>query len=258
MDFRDRIFKCNIELSFQRKSGFINLFKCKVMQTYKYFLWLCLSVFILSCSNEKEQLINEYKAVQKLIKDANYDSLYLQLDRRSLEYIDFVTDTVNLNYENLKSIGNQEKLTLFTLVYNSQIGFMLNEDVKTNIEVFFNYLKISGVPMFNVLSEQKILEDQTEASGKQNYVVVGTKVNKNTFISSKIRFSKTPDRYYKLNLLSLLKMREKILNQQFKQYKRSLSYEEKKNLNTADEYLKKFLEDRHLPENRLKEIRYRK
>lgn len=212
-----------------------------------------------SCENKKDKLIKDFDKVYRYIDTNNYDSLLLNVDAASIDFIDYLSDTSNLNFEDMKKFGDKHNLPLFTTTYNEEFG-KLSRTTDGDKNTFFTYLSLSGVPLFNLMSKPKVRDQKSKVSKEETYVVVGTKVNKNTYITSKIRFTKGADENYKLNILSLLKMREKILRQQFnnyvKVYQRNNRDKDLRKLST-DDYLRDFLKNMDKKEYELNELKYR-
>ncbi len=141
----------------------------------------------MSCGKEEAELVAQYEAIYKMVKEGNHDQLINELDNTSSDFLSFVTDTNNLAYPKMKAFGEKHQLQLFTTVYNHQFGGHI-KDSKDKKKSFLTYLALTGVPMFSWLQQPQLLKDQTQ-TGKDSYVVVATRINKNTSISSKIKFT---------------------------------------------------------------------
>ena len=192
----------------------------------KYILLLIgLSVLLFSCSNDKELILNEYKKVEELIKNRSYDSLMLKLDNKSVEFVQYLSDTSNLNYPTMKTFGEANNLKYFTTVYNQQWGSEIRKEENslfTNQDYpFFVYLELNNLPLFGLFSENRLVEDQTVV-GDENYVVLATEAADNVFITSKVSFTKDAQGEFKLDLLPLLKLRNRVLFQSYTQFYSSL------------------------------------
>lgn len=236
-------------------------YKLKIMK-YKYYTLLILLTILYSCSNNNEIVLNKYNAISRIIKSNKYDSLMLELDERSISFVKFLTDTSNLDYTTIKTFATPKKLVYFSTVYNKQFGSLIRE--KGEKELFFLYLKLTNIPLFGNIDDLKLIEEQT-ISGDENYVVVGTKISDNTYITSKVNFTKNNNGVLKLDLLSLLKIRDRILYQTYLKYVASKGiimqmsngkrFYEKTGNEVPKDNIPSFLEDFHNLES-LKEIRY--
>lgn len=228
-------------------------------------LLLFLSLALLSCNHNKQQLIDEYRSISSLIEKKEYSEVLEKLDAESLQFIEFLTDTANLTYETMKRFGDSKNLTMFTTAYNHVVGDVMQTE-NGNKEFFLMYLGITEVPMFSVLTKITLLEDQTKV-GSENYVVVGTKINQTTFLTTKIHFTKSTDAQYRLNLLDLLKFREKLLRQAYQNYVHNLGLIKipgtdrtfkRTDAELPEDMLLSFLNDMMKEEHRLTEITYNK
>ena len=184
---------------------------------YKYntILVLLLIAILYSCSNNNEIVMNKYNDVARIIKSGEYDSLMLELDENSINFVNFLTDTSNLDYNTIKAYAKPKKLVYFSTVYNKQFGDMMRKIGGKNS--FFLYLKFVQIPLFSNTDNVKLIEEQT-TSGDENYVVLGTEISENTYITSKVNFTKNNNGELKLDLLSLLKLRERMLYQTYSKY----------------------------------------
>lgn len=227
------------------------------ISTIKFGFAVLLLGVLFSCSSKKQNLINEYRVVNRLIENHEYDSLLTRLDEPSLEFINFMTDPSSFSFQSMMRFGQERDLTLFTSVYNHVFATHIDSSDSKH-ETFFTYLMLERVPMFDLFAEPKLLEDKTNVGNNDNYVVVGTKVADKAYITSKMRFTESLDGTYQLDLLSLLKMREKLLRQQFSQYKRRIRFDNSRDINSSDDYIRYFVQEMDLDENRLKEISYRR
>jgi hypothetical protein len=173
-------------------------------------------------------------------------------------------DTTNLSYERMKAYGKTINLPLFTTVYNHEVGHLMKTG-NNNKEIFLRYLGIANVSIFSWFDKLELREEKTEVTEEEKYVVVGKKVNKNTYITSKVKFKKDDKGIYRLNLLELLKLREKILYQSYNYYVkmhrlkkvqgRERTYETT-NVSQPKDILLDFLENRGNTEHQLKELMY--
>jgi len=222
---------------------------------------LTATLLFFSCNSEEKKLLEKYKEIEKYATHQQYDKMLNELDQRSLAYISYVTDTANLSYEKLKKYGDDLNLELTTLVYHHEIGDIIRQSEKP--EVFFLlYLSMSGVPVLNWSSPPKLLEEKTE-TGNKNFVVVGTKINDNTYITSKVKFTPYTDGSYKLNLLDLMNYRERILFQSYERTNysnvnknKTMRFPLKSKVPEGEDKMRYFLENRGRPENQLKELYY--
>jgi hypothetical protein len=232
---------------------------------HKY-LFLFTLFFLISCSRneEKDKLIETYKKLHKVINSGTSEEIYEHLDAKSKAYVDFINEGGNQEFEVMKKYGQSVGYPLFTMVYhNHYIKMLTKSEIK--LQQFVLFLRFSEVPMFNAFQKSKILEDQI-STGNDNYVTIALEVGKNTFVSSKLKFTKE-DGKYKFNLLEMLNFSEKKFNQQFKKYAKKISMQKFSGTNTTykkevitgypDDLLKSFLENMDKPENELKELRYR-
>lgn len=230
------------------------------------YLFLFALFFLTSCNNEeKDQLIKAYKELHKVIKSGPSEEIYDHLDAKSKEYVDFINEEANQEFEVMKKYGQSVGYPLFTMVYHNHYMKMLTKS-EIKLQQFVLFLRVNEVPMFNAFQKSKILEDQI-STGTESYVTIALEIEKNTFVSSKLRFTKE-DGKYKFNLLEMFNFSEKKFNQHFKKYVNKLgrenlngihdSYKNRVITGYPDDLLKSFLENMNKPENELKELRYRK
>lgn len=214
-------------------------------------LFLIFACTIISCS-DKGALLEKFDQINDLIKDEEIEYLYGELDGLSKQYVDFCIDSTNWEFEKLDSFGSLYGLTIFTTVLGNQLkasSLGKENDLKKS---FFAYLGVSQVPVFNWFQTPKILEDKSVV-GTENYVVVATKINTNTYITSKVRFHKNEKGEFKLDLIELIKMREKVLFQAYEKYVKT----NRKYGQEQDDMLKSFIENYFEAMVDLKEIKYR-
>ena len=158
---------------------------------------------LVSCSSEKEKLLNEYNTIVQLVREKQLNELELHLDQSSVEFLNFISDTSNMEYNKMKSFGESKNLMLFTSVYHHYIGNIKKGPEKCKW-LFFAYLILGDFPLFSSSIESELLTEETK-TGEENYVVVSSKMNETTYITSKINFSKDEEGRYKMNLLDFNK-----------------------------------------------------
>lgn len=110
-----------------------------------------LSIFIATifrCETKRDKLIKDLNTVYRLIDEHKTDSLLLSLDEPSIESINFLKDTTNLNFENAKQFEEKHKLMLFTTVYNDEFGDIIKKS-NGDKNMFMMHLYLSGTPLFN-------------------------------------------------------------------------------------------------------------
>lgn len=227
-------------------------------------LWVFFPLFfLLSCNGDQKKLINTYKLVEEHSRKGEYNELFELLDKPSKTYLKYLADTTNHEQARLARYGREFGVKLNTLVTYREIGEALGNS-KDPETLLLLYYSLSGLPVLSWIQPPKLLEDQTETA-KGNYVTVATKVGDKTFITSKVHFTKYKDGSQRLDLLELLKYRERILSQQYEQMVHEFDEKRKlmnlpqvrKDLEGKDP-LEYFLENRSLPENQLQKIFYRK
>ena len=128
-----------------------------------------------------------------------------------------ITDTTQLEYDNLKRESNKFNLQYFSINYLFEFSEASNLPEK-KYNAFFLYCLLESVPLFDLFSEQLLLEDESEV-GNENYVTVARKASGNAYITKKIRFLKEEGQY-KLNFLHLLTRNEKNIAAAVKKYQR--------------------------------------
>lgn len=181
---------------------------------------LLLSLFIftcLACDNSKEKLLEEFRLIDQLIEDKEYEQVYERIDPKSQEFINYLMDSTNLNYESMKQYGLEKNLLMFTTRFGKTFegaGELIHE----NKDMFMSYLALNNIPMFTSSEGYRIVEDQTVA-GLDSYVVIARKVNTKAYLTSKIKFRYSEDGTYKLNLLDLMSFQEKLLVKSFDKFK---------------------------------------
>ena len=231
----------------------------------KFYLIIVTSFFLLSCNGEKHKLLETFKQTEQIIKSGSAKEIYDNLDQKSKDYVDFVTDSNNQDYLTMKQFGESVDYPLFTTIFHKSYSEEMLAG-KNNMQAFMLYLKFSQIPVFSSFQETKLMEDETKV-GKENYVTVGLKVGKNTFVTSKVKFTKEGDSY-KFNLLGMLNFSERMYNQQFKKYMQNYglekvkgskyTYKSGKKIVYPDDMLLSFLENMHKPEHAINELQYRK
>ena len=207
---------------------------------------------LVSCSSEKEKLLTEYKTIVQLVRENQLNKLESHLDQPSVEFLNFVSDTANMEYHKMKSFGESKNLMLFTSVYQHRFGNIKKGPDKCK-SMFFAYLIVDDFPVFSNSSESELLTKETK-TGEENYVVVSSKMNETTYITSKINFSKDEEGRYKMNLLDVLKLNDKLLKQAFKKY--SSSIKKLPESQQPSDMVLSFLENMDNPENQLTEFMY--
>lgn len=220
----------------------------------KNFLFLLLVVFLCACNNDKNQLVEEFKAINQLIEDQEYETLYNKVDFQSKEYISFLVDSLNQDFNKAHAFGVSKNLKYITIDLMNTVGNLKAYD---DPNFLFTVFVFSGIPLFGPFQTTELREEQT-VTGAENYVVLAKKVAENTYITSKVYLSKDPaDGEYKLNILSLLKTNNKILGQQYNNYLKIKRADA--SFPNSKEALQQFYEEKaNTDEYDLKELKYKR
>ncbi len=220
------------------------------------FFMLILLLITFSCGKKKQELVAKYKIISQHVEEGDFDLFFDELDEVSQNYVNFLIDTSKLSNKQMWDFGDKHELGLFTASYHKNWEKVARAYPGEN-SMFFIYLNVSGVSMFSSRGETKILEKET-VIGKENYIVVAKKADKNAYITSKIHFTKNGEGELKLNLLSLLSLEEKLLNQSFKRYFQGFQINRELAIGRSNDMVFNFLEDMSNPEYQLEYITYDK
>lgn len=187
-------------------------------RNYQLLSLLGLCLILTSCNGNKEALLDAFREIYGLIHQDKYDAVVEKLDYKSVEYVEFLADTTNLDFNAVMTFGKLYKLPLFTSMYVHHANEVIKENPgdKTTL---LRYCGLAGVPVFNIMNKPVLLKDKTK-TGRQNYVTIGNRVNDNAMITTKVHFTKDGKGGYKFDLLGLIKYQERILSQSFNRYKR--------------------------------------
>jgi len=219
------------------------------MTSLKFSTIVSLAVLAFSCDGDKVEMIAAFDQVEALVQSDEKEELYDYLDQESMTLVDIFTDTSYMKSERFLSYGAMQGLEITASVYRYEVDGLLDLVAKDK-SFFFLYLALSGVPLFNIFGETKVLKDQSE-SGPGGYVTVATRINETAWLTSKVMMTKE-DEGYKLNLISLMKSREKIYVQEYRAFRKSYS-----NLGGRT-MMQAFIEERTEEEHQLKELTYRR
>ena len=178
--------------------------------------FLLFTLIMSSCSN-KDALFGKYEEIKIQIEKSDYEGLVQNFDEKSRRYIELITDTTQLEYDNLKRESYKFNLQYFSINYLFEFSEASNSPEK-KYNAFFLYCILESVPLFDLFSEQLLLEDESKV-GSENYVTVARKVNDKAYITKKIKFLKEEGEY-KLNFLHLLTRNEKNIAAAVKKYQR--------------------------------------
>ncbi len=182
----------------------------------KLFPILIVALFFISC-NDNEHLLSKFGEIKTQIESNDWEGLVKNLDKKSIAYLEMITDTSNLKYEVLKEKAKKFDLQHYSIQYLFDFGGFA-DSMDNKYDALFLYYKVSGVPIFDIISEQLLLEDETKTGG-ENYVTLARKVADQKYITKKILFVKEGDEY-KLNFLSIFSRHEKDLASAVRRYKK--------------------------------------
>jgi hypothetical protein len=218
--------------------------------TFRHFPTIVLlAILAFSCDGDKVEMIAAFDEVEALAQSDEKEKLYDYLDQESIALVDIFTDTSYMKSELFLNYGAMKGLEITASVYQYEVGDLLDLVAKDK-SFFFFYQALSGVPLFNIFGETKVLKDQSE-SGPKGYVTVATRVNETAWLTSKVMMTKEGEEY-KLNLISLMKSREKIYGQEYRAFRNSFSNLDGRTMMQA------FIEERTKEEHQLKELTYRR
>ena len=179
------------------------------MTTPRLVFILLIFISLQACVQEdKSMLIRNYKQIDALVQDRNFADILPFLNDESIEFIQAMENPENLNFEKMKSLGLEHKLPLFTLVYNYEMGeFMRNKSTNSS---FLEYLGLTEIPIFSWFYETKLLEERTHNAGN-GQIVLALLTPAEKQIARSVQFYKDQQGQYQLDLIGLLRYREKLL-----------------------------------------------
>ncbi|MEM7575322.1 MAG: hypothetical protein AAF433_20610 [Bacteroidota bacterium] len=224
---------------------------------------LSLVLLLLACDNSPEQeLASRFRQLEATIAEGDLDGLMVMLDRRSLQYVNFISDTSNLTYDKAISFTSPMSLELFSALYAHRTRPLLVGDDSPHAAVpFFNYLGYSQVPLFRLNNPAVLDPDRIEATEKEGYVTLKNYLLEDAVISSRVPFYREGD-HFQLDLIALLQFEERLLRQQFEQYKNvtprtnlEALYPGNPRMQTDLQY--RFIQEQHLKDYELQEVQLR-
>lgn len=181
----------------------------------KSILFLLIFIIAQSCSN-KEELINEYKKIHKIINEKNFEDTYQLLDKQSQDYLIFLTDTTNWEFNKIKEYGEKLnlKFTTFEYYYLLKSNY---EGKKFDKLILLELFGVNQVPLFNWFEEPQFMEEKTKDDDGDN-IIIAYKMNKNMIASTKVHIHKNSLGEYKLDIFPLFKVNETLLTQRYIYY----------------------------------------
>lgn len=183
------------------------------MRSYHFIPVLLLIVSSLlfgGCLNENRSVLR-LREIHSIVQTRDSKAILSLLDANSMVYLNKIIEA-NGDISKLLAIGYPEGVSFSTAQLATPIPV---EDYsrEEKIEVFFLMLTMSNIPVFSWSELPHIIEDQSECCDPA-FVMIGQKVADNTYISTKLNFTRENGEL-KLSLPSILKVRERLLTQDF-------------------------------------------
>lgn len=165
-------------------------------------------ILFTSCEspNPKDDLIKSYNSLYQDVSNAEYDSIALAFDQRSLQYVELLNDSKNLEFEKAFAIGNEYNLLYFTVAYAAIMKKYVEENPNENS--FLQYLIFKGISIFNV--EEHYTPNVEKTSIHNGIYVAVIRDDYGTRKMSYLNFTKSELENYKYNLLYTIKLHEKL------------------------------------------------
>jgi len=182
----------------------------------KSILFILFLLTIQSCSNEKVELINEYQKMHSIIKEKNFENIYQLLDLKSQEYLTFLTDTSNWEFNKIKNYGENLDLKFTTLEYYYHLKSIFKGEEIDKL-ILLELFGVTQVPLFNWFKEPRFMEDKTNDE-EGDFVIIAYPINDKMFASTKVHIYKNSNGEYKLDIFPLFKVNETLLTQRFIYY----------------------------------------
>lgn len=163
---------------------------------------ICLFCFT-GCDNERAELILAFDALNESTTVSAYKG---QLDQRSLDYYNQITNTDNLTIDKVVEIGKAFHLPYFSVMMLASCGdFMKREN---NPDHLFHYIMSKSISFFDRIETFKADEKKSRI-GKDNFVSIYREGSGARWVSW-ARFSKEGEQF-KYDLLFTLQQEEKQL-----------------------------------------------
>jgi hypothetical protein len=170
-----------------------------------------LSCFLISCSNPKEALIQDFNQCLRFTVNSQYDSLTLVLNSQSQAFVNAITSNELQNYQSYYKLGKDNGLEFFATDYAAKA---LNEqNGQSRVDLFYQLLAELDISFFSY-DKKYIVSKEKSRLGPEPHVAIFH----NSSGQKKLTWVKMDDddNTYKLDLLFLLSIYEASQTAKFK------------------------------------------
>jgi hypothetical protein len=149
--------------------------------------------------------VARFEDISKDVITGQFEQIIPELDSVSSDFLDLITDTLNLEPGKILEIGELYDVSLFCLLYLHEFGNYIR--MTNQWGDFFKYLAIQGTPWFSMVERFDLVEDKIRL-GKQNYVPIAKESNGNNILFW-MKFTKNKEGSFKFDLVDFVQQEER-------------------------------------------------
>jgi hypothetical protein len=120
-------------------------------------LFICFSV--VSCTNNKSEVIDEFVALYKHIVVCDSKFIDANITAESSKFVDKLTTMQQPTLNNIINLG--EEYNFKDLLFNYYFKYRKELETNNTSESFYNFLALEGVPLFNVFELYKVNKEKS-------------------------------------------------------------------------------------------------